>query len=274
MSISKVLVPVALEPRDEKLLAFACGLHHQGVAELVVAHVVDVEGVEPPVVIRTVERARDRLLEMVEPYRTCGLKIEVRVAMGSVYREITALAHQSEVNVILCGTEGKSIVDYLFSGSVSEDLAFKGDERTMTVRWSLISTDEDAREAGRNFAQRLLVPTDFSASSMRAVLSAFGRPSDAIGTIHLLHAADGDVEDAEALMRGLVAMAGEYEIDVVTAIRSGDPADVILDYAQELGATGIITGRKGRGGAISKSLLGSVSARIMKDATCPVVIQP
>lgn len=274
MPINKMLIPVAIEPRDENILAFACGLIRQGVSELLVAHVVDSSGQEAPVLIREVERVREKLLEMVEPYRACGQKIEVRVVTGSVFREVSALAHQANVGVICCGTEGKSIVDYLFSGSVSEDLALKGDERTMTVRWSLLESPEQAREIGRAFAQRLVVPTDFSASAVRAVLSAFERPKEALGTVHLLHIADGDAEDAEAQMRGLVAMGREYEVDVVSTVRAGDDAaEVILEYMDEVGATGVITGRRGRG-AVAMGLLGSVSRRIMQDARCPVVVQP
>lgn len=274
MPINKMLIPVAIEPRDENILAFACGLIRQGVSELLVAHVVDSSGQEAPVLIREVERARERLLQMVEPYRACGQKIEVRVVMGNVFREISALAHQTNVGVICCGTEGKSIVDYLFSGSVSEDLALKGDERTMTVRWSLLENPETAREVGRAFAQRLVVPTDFSASAMRAALSAFERPKEALGTVHLLHIAEGDTADAEAQMRGLVAMGNEYGVDVVSAVRDGeDPAQGVLDYLKEVDATGVITGRRG-GGAVGIGMLGSVSRQIMQEAACPVVIQP
>jgi nucleotide-binding universal stress UspA family protein len=118
-----------------------------------------------------------------------------------------------------------------------------------------------------------VVPTDFSASSMRAVMSAFERPSEALGTVHLFHVAEGDTSDAEAQMRGLVAMAAEYGADTVTEIRRGDPAGSILDYVREIEATGIITGRRGRG-ALGKALVGSVSLQLMKEAPCPVVIQP
>lgn len=255
------------------MLAFACGLHHQGVRELLVAHVVDGTGLEFPVVVRTVERARTKLLRMVEPYNDCGMKIEVRVVMGSVFREISALVHQASVDVICCGTEGKSIVDYLFSGSVSEDLALKGEERTMTVRWDLVPSSDAATALARDFARRLVVPTDFSASSMRAVMSAFERPTEAIGTVHILHATDGDAADAQAQMRGLASIAAEYGADAMTVLREGDPAQVVLDYAHEIGATGIITGRRGRG-SLGKALVGSVSLRLMQEAPCPVVIQP
>lgn len=278
MPIRKMLLPVSFDPRDSRMLAFACGLRRQGVRELVVAHVVEASGVEPPVIIAGVERARERLLEMVSGLgKDCGMEIEVRVVPGKVLREITALAHETNVDVVLCGTEGKSFVDYLFSGSVSEDLALKGDERTMTVRFDLLGSQDQARGLAQDFARQIVVPTDFSASATRAFLSAFYRPVEAIGTVHLLHIADDDdggVEEVEVQLKGLATMAAhEHGVEVVTAIREGDPSQAVLAYIDEVGGTGVITGRRGRS-TLTRGLLGSVSMKLMQDAPCPVVIQP
>lgn len=275
MPIRKMLVPVALEPRDCKLLNYACGLTSQGVRELVVAHVVDSSGQEAPVIMREVERARERLREMVEPLSDCGMQIEVRVVTGSVYEEVMALAHEAAIDVICCGTEGKSFVDYLFSGSVSEDLALKGDERTMTIRYRLLESVTDQAALARDFARRLVVPTDFSASATRAILSAFERPADAIGVVHVVHALSDESKrsEAEAGIQAVQAMAEGYDVEVVCEVRPGSPAEVILGYVNDVDATGVITGRQGRS-RLGRGLLGSVSMKLMHDAPCPVVVQP
>jgi nucleotide-binding universal stress UspA family protein len=271
-----MLLPVAIEPRDEKLLAYACGLLEQGVHHLLVAHVVDSSGQEAPVIMAEVGRARERLREMIAPFEGCGMEIETRVVTGSIYREIMALANQVHVDVILCGTEGKSFVDYLFSGSVSEDIALKGHERTMTVRYSLLESTEDTGRLAREFAHRLVVPTDFSSSALRALLSAFERPVRALGTLHVLHVLGPDEErtDAEAQMRAMVALAEEHGVDYVAEIREAPSVgDAVLDYVEEVDATGVITGRRGLS-QFERGLLGSVSMRLLQDAPCPVVIQP
>lgn len=273
MPIRKMLMPLSLGPRDDKMLAFACGLSTQGVRELLVAHVVDSSGQEAPVIIREVERARARLLEMVEGYRGCGMTVEVRVVMGSVFEEISALAHQAHVDVVCVGTEGKSLVDYLFSGSVSEDLALRGDVRTMTVRFDLLESPEHARQVACDFGKTLVVPTDLSASAMRAFLSAFERPREVMGKVHLVHV-KSDVADVEAQLAGLASMAkAEHGVEVVVTILDGDPAEAILEYVSSVDATGLITGRRGRG-TLTKGFMGSVSMRLIQDAPCPVVVQP
>jgi len=275
MSLTKMLVPVALEPRDEKLIAYACGLLAQGVCELLVVNVVDSSGQEAPVIMHEVERARERLREIVEPYTDCGMQIEQRVVTGSVYREVMALAHQVNVDVICCATEGKSFVDYLFSGSVSEDLALKGNERTMTVRWDLLMSAPDAGQVSRDFAKRLVVPTDFSASALRAVLSAYERPAEALGVVYLVHVVSdpSDRSEAEVQMRALTALAEEYGATVETVLLEGNPSEAVLDYIREIDATGVITGRQGRS-RLGRGILGSVSMKLLQEAPCPVVIQP
>lgn len=275
MPLNKMLLPVAGIPRDEKVLAYACGLVDQGVRELLVAHVVDASGQEGPVILHEVERARERLRAMVEPHRGCGLNIEVRVVSGEVFNEVMALANQVNIDVIVCGTEGKSFVDYLFSGSVSEDLALKGDERTMTVRYDLLESVPDAGSIGRDFARRLVVPSDFSSSSLRALLSAFDRPAAALGTLHILHVLEAEESraDAQAHMRSMIALAEEHEVEYVAEIVDGDPVEAVLGYLSDVNATGVITGRRGRN-RLQRGLLGSVSMKLLQEAPCPVVIQP
>lgn len=275
MAINRMLLPVSNEPRDAKVLAFACGLSEQGVRELTVAHVVDSSGQEAPVIMAEVERARERLLRIVEPFRDCGLSIEARVVTGSIFPAIMALANQVNIDVVLCGTSGKSFVDYLFSGSVSEDLALRGDVRTMTVRYDLLESVPDPAQVGRDFGRRLVVPTDFSSSALRAVLSAFYRPTNKLDTLYLVHVLGEGYSraDAEVQMRAMTALAEENGVRSVTEILEGNPVEVLLDYVDRVDATGVITGRRGRS-QIGRGLLGSVSMSLLQDAPCPVVIQP
>ena len=53
--------------------------------------------------------------------------------------------------------------------------------------------------------------------------------------------------------------------------REGDPADAILDVAEELGADLIVVGNKGMSGA-KRFLLGSVPNKVSHHAPCSVLI--
>jgi nucleotide-binding universal stress UspA family protein len=60
-------------------------------------------------------------------------------------------------------------------------------------------------------------------------------------------------------------------VNVNTHARQGDPADAILDVAEESGADLIIVGNKGMTGA-KRFLLGSVPDKISHHAPCSVMI--
>jgi len=60
-------------------------------------------------------------------------------------------------------------------------------------------------------------------------------------------------------------------IEVETHAREGDPADAILDVAEETGADLIVVGNKGMTGA-KRFLLGSVPNKVSHHAPCSVMI--
>ena len=59
--------------------------------------------------------------------------------------------------------------------------------------------------------------------------------------------------------------------DVALFARQGDPADAILDVAEEQGADLIVVGNKGMTGA-KRFLLGSVPNKVSHHAPCSVLI--
>jgi len=63
----------------------------------------------------------------------------------------------------------------------------------------------------------------------------------------------------------------ESGIDVETHAREGDPADAILDVAEEERADLIVVGNKGMTGA-KRFLLGSVPNKVSHHAPCSVMI--
>jgi nucleotide-binding universal stress UspA family protein len=65
--------------------------------------------------------------------------------------------------------------------------------------------------------------------------------------------------------------ARERGIEVSTHAREGDPADAIIDVAEETNADLVIVGNKGMTGA-RRFLLGSVPNKISHHAPCSVLI--
>ena len=279
MPISTMLVPVTSDLREQKILRYVCGLSVQSVRRVLVATVVDDSGMEAPVVAAEMDRARERLAEWTAEFMPrCPMEIETRVVTGDPTGSILGLAQQADVDVICCGTSGKSLLDALFSGSISEELFASGKVRTMTVRNELLDDVDDPEQLARDFAKRLVVPTDFSASATRAWLSAIERPAEAIGLLRAIHVVgsgdENEKRNAEVLLNGLLDIAREHGVEAQCEILVGDdPAQTVLDYLDAVNATGVITGRHGRG-TLRRAILGGLSLRLLREAPCPVVVQP
>jgi len=78
-------------------------------------------------------------------------------------------------------------------------------------------------------------------------------------------------EDVEAVLKESAEKAQEAGVDVETFAREGDPADAILDVAEEMKSDLIIVGNKGMTGA-RRFLLGSVPNKVSHHAPCSVMI--
>jgi nucleotide-binding universal stress UspA family protein len=78
-------------------------------------------------------------------------------------------------------------------------------------------------------------------------------------------------EDVDATLRAAAEQAGERAVPVNVHARQGDPADAILDVAEESRADLIVVGNKGMTGA-RRFLLGSVPNKISHHAPCSVLI--
>jgi nucleotide-binding universal stress UspA family protein len=78
-------------------------------------------------------------------------------------------------------------------------------------------------------------------------------------------------EDVDATLKAAGEQVGEAGVEVQTFAREGDPADAILDVAEELGADLIVVGNKGMTGA-KRFLLGSVPNKVSHHAPCAVMI--
>ena len=78
-------------------------------------------------------------------------------------------------------------------------------------------------------------------------------------------------EDVELVLDNAAAEAKKQDVEVITHPREGDPADAILDVAEEHGADLVLVGNKGMTGA-RRFLLGSVPNKISHHAPCDVWI--
>ena len=137
----------------------------------------------------------------------------------------------------------------------------------------------------------ILVPTDFSDHSVEALKQACTLAPQFESEVHLLHVittySDFDAHfistpqvsemqrlQHESAIKRLADQARSVDMVISTHITDalGDPAEAICDFAKELSANLIITGRHNRQGAIEHLLIGSTAERIVRLTPCSVLI--
>jgi nucleotide-binding universal stress UspA family protein len=139
----------------------------------------------------------------------------------------------------------------------------------------------------------IVVGTDGSETAGKAVAAAIGLARPEGATLELvcayepvpaqrLHAEARRVppdvqwaihqrEDVDATLAEAAATVRAAGVEPRTYAREGDPADAILDVAEERGADLIVVGHKGLTGA-KRFLLGSVPNKVSHHAPCSVLI--
>jgi universal stress protein A len=140
--------------------------------------------------------------------------------------------------------------------------------------------------------RRILVPCDFSDTSLEALRYARTLAQAFDSRVHLLHVLPHPVQwptatehcvpidlhyesHAEAELK-LAALATEERLDpfaTTLAAVSGDIDQAILSYAASARADLIVMGTHGHA-ALADLLLRSVAERIVRQASCPVVVVP
>ncbi len=280
--LRSVLIPTDFSLECGLVLSFAVGLGAVGVERVVLGHVVEASGMEGPIIANHVDKVRERIREKAQGLEAAGLSVEIRIGTGEVSSGLLALAAEANVDAVVCGTHGKGTITKLFTGSVSEDLLRGAFTPTMLIRYSLLRNAERPSRLGESFGQQIVLPTDFSSSSVRAFMSALELPAAGLNTLYLLHVLDpslkGDKlrkaeEGAEFQLRNWIDMAAEKKITARAVIRQGEARQEVLREIDERRATGVIVGTRGRN-VLQDVILGSVSMTLMRQASCPVLIVP
>lgn len=139
----------------------------------------------------------------------------------------------------------------------------------------------------------ILVPTDFSEYSDRAIKQAVDIAEQNNAKIYLLHVvdrlqqcaidycipvetmmkvqSDSEKEASRKMQDEAKKITQAKKIDVTFDVKSGVPFEEILKEQQERNADLIVIASHGRTGII-KSLIGSVADKVMREAKCPVLL--
>ena len=135
--------------------------------------------------------------------------------------------------------------------------------------------------------KKILVPTDFSEHSSKAIHYGAELAAKFGSELHLLHAiemtpllygesayfppdSEAELEKAAARQLDDLPDCATGDLRIVRKVQHGHPFVEIIRYAKENEIGLIVLGTHGRG-AIAHMLLGSVAEKIVRKAPCPVL---
>jgi len=201
--------------------------------------------------------------------------VDIDILDGDPATNVAQLARRTNAALIVTGLGRHRVVDRLF-----------GDETALRLI-RVASTPVYAVANGPVRAPvRIVVATDFSETSLRAARLAL-ELAGASATVYLVHVAPRDAmlndwnafgasykEDAgDALHKMRDSLRVPPGIAVQRILLQGDPATELLAFAASVNADLIATGSHGHG-FVARMLVGSVTTRILRCATCNVLAVP
>lgn len=193
---------------------------------------------------------------------------------------IVRYAGDQAVDLVVMGTHGRRGVARALLGSVAAEVVRQAPCSVLTVR-----NDEPTPSS----IGRVLAPVDLSQytepliRTAKDVTASFGASLDVlhvveplpfpvplVGAITLHDLVSDPTDRSEAHLERILDRCGGLPVTVRTHVEEGHAAMTILDVADEIDAGLIVIASHGLSG-LERMLLGSVTARIVRRASCPVL---
>lgn len=140
--------------------------------------------------------------------------------------------------------------------------------------------------------KNILVPTDFTESSDKALKQAVDIAAEHKSKIYVLHVVDAVVQCAvdycldyslvdqiekqsmkyaeEKLDKEIKAVSSTSGLEIVSDVQKGDTLDTILKEQKDKDIGLIVIGAHGKGGLVHH--LGSIADKVVRSAQCPVML--
>jgi nucleotide-binding universal stress UspA family protein len=198
---------------------------------------------------------------------------ETLLRKGEIWDELSAIAKDKNIDLIVLGTHGRAGVSKLLIGSVAERIFRQSTCPVLTVGPNVSGEPGSVADI-----HAILCPIDFTAESLAAFPYAVSLAQENQARLYLMNVAPAPVYDFEkssliTRLKALVPAEANLWCEPKAFVESGDPADRILEQAEELGVDLIVLGiRPVSTLAGTRTHLGTATAyKVVSHAICPVL---
>jgi len=217
--------------------------------------------------------------------RILNVDIEPVILEGNPADEIVNFAVKKHIDLIVIGTLGKTGIQRFLLGSVAENVV-----RHSRITVLIVKENMESGTKIKEGPSRILIATDGSKPAMHATAlgikfaQQYGAKVYAVYVIDMTAYKSVLIDEAwateqcvECEKTGHRATSSVEEkakfagLEAESIILKGDPADRILDFADEHNVDTIVVGSFGKSG-IERFALGSASEKVIRHAKVPVLV--
>ncbi len=223
---------------------------------------------------------KEKLQQFVKTIPHGDIQPELLVQEGRAPDSILSFAAEHKPDLIVMGTHGRRGFDRLMLGSATDRVMREAPCPILAVCCpTRDSLDSAAGKHPVHHLSRILLCTDFSENSSRALDYAVSVTEEYAGELTLVHVVEHvpsrtKIEEVTATstqqLDKLISAEKRKTLKITTAVRIGKPYQQIIEYAQEVPTDVIVMGVRGAG-ALDRAIFGSTTYRVLQLGPCPVL---
>lgn len=278
ISLKNILYATDFSRYSDAALPFALSIARKYGSKIFATHIVSLmpfAGSAPTQALRAlaaqgVREARETM-ERVQA-RCKEIPREALIRRGEIWTELGKIIQEKDIDMVVCGTHGRTGVSKVLLGSVAENIYRHAACPVLTVGPNVAGEPESLGDV-----HTILYPTDFSPESLAAAPYAISLAHENQARLYLLHVTEGPVsaameEELASRLRDLVPGDAELSCAPKALVAFGDPAHQITEIAEELMVDLIVLGP--RRPAIfpgAHHLPAATASYVVSQAICPVL---
>jgi nucleotide-binding universal stress UspA family protein len=197
---------------------------------------------------------------------------ETLLRKGEVWSELSKLIQEKGIDLVVCGTHGRTGLSKIVMGSVAEDVYRHAPCPVLTIGPNVVGEPESVGDI-----HTILYATDFSPESLAAVPYAVSLAQENQARLYLLHVTGTPVSplaerELAGSLRSLIPPDSELDCAPKAFVDFGEPARKITELAEELKVDLIVLGPRRSSRLASLSHLPQSTAHyVVSKAICPVL---